>query len=97
MEAAQIKVLECLLDQNTHHTVIKLILDLLLMQGESNDKAIGKFIVSLMQILGRKVYQFEQPLRQLIAKHKSLWKTKMKKVFAEHYECSQLSQSLIKH
>lgn len=91
-----VKVLECLLDKNTHHSVIKMIVVFLASQGETKDKALGKLLVSLIQILGRNIHQFEQPLRQIIAHHKSVWRTKIQKTFNEHYECSQSSQSLIK-
>lgn len=96
MEQIHVKVLDCLLDKNTHHSVIKAIITLLASQGETSDKATGKLIVSLMQILGRNINHFEQQLRQIIAKHKSLLRATMQKTFDMNYECSQLSQSLIR-
>lgn len=97
LEQTHVKVLDCLLDKNTHHSAIKEIITLLASQGETNDNATGKLIVSVLQILGRNISQFEQPLRQIITKHKSVWKTKVQKTFDLNYQCSQLSQSLIKH
>lgn len=90
-------MLDSLLDKNTHHSTIKVIIALLISQGETKDISTGKLIVSLMQILGRNIYQFEQPLREIITKHKSVLKTKLQTTFDLYYQCSQLSQTLIKH
>lgn len=97
LEQTHVKVLDCLLDKNIYHSAIKEMITLLASQGETNDNTTGKLIVSVLQILGRNIYQFEQPLRQIIAKHKSVWKTKLQKIFDLNYQCSQLSQTLIKH
>lgn len=97
LEQKHIRVLEFFLDKNINYGVIKMIITLLASQRETNDKTVGKLIVCLIEILGRNIYQFEQPLRQIIAQHNSVWKTKIQKMFDQHYECSQLSQTLIKH
>lgn len=95
----QIKVLDSLLEQGSEINIITKVVQL--MADRVNDfisnKVFGKLLVTVLQVLGKNVNKIEQPLRIILARHNSLWKSKAQTLFDTNFECFHLSQSLIKH
>lgn len=94
-----ITAIQHLLDSKVQPEILYKLVELVATKSSEfcNDKTFGKLIFTITQFLGRYVLQVERPLKSIIEKHKSVWKIKTEKLFNTYYECSQLSQSLVRH
>jgi hypothetical protein len=63
-------------------------------EDHSRDKSFGKLLMNTVEVLGPNLIRLEQPLKHIIAGHKSIWKSKLEKTFDTCFEDSMMfSQS----
>ncbi|XP_028132619.1 uncharacterized protein LOC114328068 isoform X2 [Diabrotica virgifera virgifera] len=61
----------------------------------STNKNFGKFLLKIIQLVGKNISTFEKPLNHIIGTHRSIWKGKIQKTYDELLQDSFLmSQSL---
>nr|XP_023023014.1 uncharacterized protein LOC111511231 [Leptinotarsa decemlineata] len=52
----------------------------------TTEKTFGKLLMNALKLLGKNVALLEKPLNHIIASHRSVWKSKIQKIFDENFE-----------
>jgi hypothetical protein len=89
-------IIESLLNNQVEYEALNKLVEMLsnIAEDHSRDKSFGKLLMNTVEVLGPNLIRLEQPLKHIIAGHKSIWKSKLEKTFDTCFEDSMMfSQS----
>ncbi|CAH1364629.1 unnamed protein product [Tenebrio molitor] len=89
-------IIQSLLNNQVEYEALNKLVEMLsnIAEDHSRDKSFGKLLMNTVEVLGPNLIRLEQPLKHIIAGHKSIWKSKLEKTFDTCFEDSMMfSQS----
>ncbi|XP_056633841.1 uncharacterized protein LOC130443295 [Diorhabda sublineata] len=96
LEENHISILDILFGEKVETDTINKLIEIMSKSADSfaTNKIFGKFLLKLIQLLGKQVVLLEKPMNHIIGIHRSIWKVKIQKTYDEFIQDSLLmSQS----
>lgn len=83
LEDKSLIILTEFLNSETEYETLNRLVRMMLSAADDycTDKMFGKLLLNTIEYLGTNLMLLEQPLKQIIASHKSIWKAKLDKTF----------------